>query len=110
MDIFSSSVYAAEWADSTGEKPAVFKDLEVVFSNTLNIAVALAGIVLFIMLIIGGLGYLTSTGDPEKVKKSGAILTWAIVGFVLLIASWFILKLLSQFTGIDLTQFEIPGT
>ena len=109
MAIFSSPVYAAEWT-TTAEEPAVFKDLEVVFSNTLNIAVALAGIVLFVMLIIGGLGYLTSAGDPEKVKKSGGTITWAILGFVLLIASWFILKLLGQFTGIDLTQFKIPGT
>ena len=85
------------------------KSLETVFSNILNIAVALAGIVLFVMLIIGGLGYLTSAGEPEKVKKSGATLTWAIVGFVLLIVSWFILNLLGQFTGIDLIKFEIPG-
>lgn len=109
MAIFSSSVYAADWSEPTGASPAAFKDLEVVFSNTLNIAIALAGIVLFVMLIIGGLGYLTSAGDPEKVKKAGGTITWAILGFVLLIASWFILKLLGQFTGVDLTQFEIPG-
>ncbi|GAG75623.1 unnamed protein product, partial [marine sediment metagenome] len=58
------------------------KSLETVFSNIINVAVALAGVVLFAMLMIGGLGYLTSAGDPEKVKKASATLTWAIVGFV----------------------------
>ena len=110
MILYTPLVHSVEWSDSTGTNPATFKDLEVIFSNTLNIAVALAGILLFIMLVVGGFSYLTSTGDPEKVKKAGGILTWAIVGFVLLIASWFILRLLSQFTGIDLTKFEIPGS
>ena len=56
MAIFSPFVYAAEWTTSA-EEPASFRDLEVVFSNTLNIAVVLAGIVLFIMLVVGGFSY-----------------------------------------------------
>lgn len=86
------------------------KSLETIFSNIFNIAITLAGLVLFIMLIIGGFSYLTSGGDPEKNKKAASTLTWAIIGLVLLIASWFILRFLSEFTGIDLTKFELPGT
>ncbi|HUW21523.1 MAG TPA: pilin [Candidatus Bathyarchaeia archaeon] len=88
---------------------ATFKSLEFVFRRILNIAFTLAGVVLFVMLLVGGFGYLTSSGDPDKAKKAGATITSAIVGFVLLILSWFILRLLSQFTGVDLTKFEIPG-
>ncbi len=98
-----------EW-NRPADEPAQFKDLEVVFANILNVALVLAGLVLFVMLMLGGINYLTSGGDPEKAKKAQGTLTWAIVGFILLIASWFILRFLSQFTGIDLTKFEIPGT
>jgi len=83
--------------------------LETVFSNVLNIAVTLAGLILFIMLLVGGFNYLTSGGDPEKVKKASGTIANALVGFILLISSWFIIRLLSQFTGVDLTTFEIPG-
>lgn len=87
---------------------ATFKSLETVFANIISVAVRLAGLTLFFMLIVGGFGYLTGGGDPEKIKKSSATITWAIVGFILLIASWFFLRLISQFTGVDLTYFEIP--
>jgi len=97
------------WKYVDPEGVATFRSLETVFSNILNVAVTLAGLVLFIMLIMGGFGFLTSGGDPEKVKKASGTLTWAIVGFVLLIASWFILRLIGKFTGVDLTTFEIPG-
>ncbi len=114
MIILTSVVYALkDWEEIDKmvgtEGVASFKSLEAIFSNILNIAIALAGVLLFVMLIIGGFSFLTSGGDPEKVKKAGGILTWAIAGFVLLIASWFILRFLSQFTGIDLTKFEVPG-
>jgi hypothetical protein len=89
---------------------AKFKALEVIFSNILNIAVVLAGLVLFVMLIVGGLGYLFSAGDPEKAQKAQGTLTWAIIGFVLLIASWFILRFLKEFSGVDLTKFELPSS
>jgi len=89
---------------------ATFKSLETVFSNILNIAIRLAGIILFVMLVAGGFNYLTSGGNPERAKKASGTITWAVAGFILLIASWFILRFLGQFTGVDLTQFELPGT
>ena len=88
---------------------ATIQSLEYVFSNVLGVVVRLAGLALFVMLILGGFGMLTAGGDPEKLKKAQGTMTSAVVGFILLIASWFILRLISQFTGVDLTKFEIPG-
>ncbi len=86
---------------------AQLKSLEFIFQRILNVAVSLAGLTLFVMLLVGGINYLTAGGDPEKAKKAQGTLTWAITGFVLLIASWFILNLISQFTGVELTKFEL---
>jgi len=90
-------------------KVATFKALETIFSNILNIALTLGGIVVFVMLIIGGLNFLLSGGDPEKVKKSGQTLTWAIAGLFILVGIWFIFQLIEQFTGVTVTEFEVPG-
>ena len=44
--------------------------------------------------------------SPTKAAESARkTLTYAILGLVLIIAAWFILKFLSEFTGVDLTEF-----
>jgi len=45
----------------------------------------------FIALIIAGFLYLTSVGDPGKMKDAKDRAIWAIGGLVLLLASWLIL-------------------
>ncbi|MCM8787874.1 MAG: pilin [Candidatus Omnitrophica bacterium] len=91
-----------------GDVPTI-KSLESVFGNILNVASAVAGIALFIVLIVGGFNYLTSGGDPEKLKKAGQTITSGLTGLFLLILVWFIFLLIEQFTGVNITSFEIPG-
>lgn len=68
--------------------------LEVVFGNILTAASALIILVLFIMLIVGGFYYLTSFGNPEKIKKAQGTLKFAIIGFVLFLCSYLILNII----------------
>lgn len=93
-------------ADDLTSDVAQLSSIEFLLKRILNIAIPLAGLTLFIMLLAGGITWLTAGGDPEKAKKAQGTLTWAIAGFVLLIASWFILGLISQFTGVELTKLE----
>ena len=83
------------------------KDLVSIVENIISIAIRLAGVAAFIMLIIGGFKYLTSGGDPKAAESARKTITYAILGLVLIIAAWFILKFLSEFTGVDLTEFKI---
>ena len=81
------------------------KDLVDIVENIFNLAIRLAGILAFIMLILGGFKYLTSGGDPKATESARKTLTYAVLGLVLVIAAWFILKFLSEFTGVNLTEF-----
>lgn len=101
-------VYAQEWSDPKGDQPATIKDLEVVFARVIGIATQLAGLGLFVMLVVGGFKYLTSRGDQQKTAEAQATMTWAIIGLVVIITGWLILKILSSVLGIDLLIFEIP--
>lgn len=106
-------VYAADpdqWKGLENTDVATFASLETIFSNILNIVSVLAGIAVFVMLILGSISLLTSGGDPEKVKKATGQLTWAIVGLFLMIAVWFIFRLIQEFTGVNITEFKIPGS
>ncbi|HUS60256.1 MAG TPA: pilin [Nevskiaceae bacterium] len=92
------------------QDPAEIKDFEEIVRNILNIAIRLAGVALFIMLIVGGFKYLTAGGDPKKAEAAQKTLTYAIGGLVLVILAWFILLFIKEFTGVDVTKFQIIPT
>ncbi len=62
----------------------------------------IAGLVLFIMLIMGGFGLLTSGGNPDKVNAAKGKLTSALIGFVIIFVSYWLMKILEIIFGIDL--------
>jgi len=83
------------------------KYLECIFGNVVTIILGLAGIVLFIMLIVGGFRYITSGGDPKSVEAARKTLTSAIGGIVLIALAFLILKFIEVFTGVPVTEFKI---
>lgn len=89
------------------EGVATLKCLECIFQNILNIVIRLAGIAVFIFIIIGGFKYLTSGGDPKATESAKNTLTYAILGLALLILAWFILLFVEKFTGVKVTEFKI---
>lgn len=88
---------------------ATIQGLECLFYNVLQVIVGFAGLAFFIMFIIGGFKYLFSSGDDKRVAVASATLTMAIFGLIGVIASWFILKLIERFTGVNVTNFVIPN-
>lgn len=79
-----------------------------VFTNLVSALLALGGVILFIMLLSGGFKFLTSGGDPKAVEGAKKTMTYAILGVVLLAASYLILKILSDITGVqDILEFNI---
>lgn len=70
------------------------KCFEVVFSNILVIAGGLVIIALFVMFVIGSFNYLTSLGNAEKLKKAKGTIQYAIIGLVIFLASFLILRII----------------
>lgn len=69
------------------------------FTNIANGAFALAGIAAVILITLSGIRLLLSGGDPVKVEKSKKSMTYAIIGFVIILLSFTILKAISLVTG-----------
>ena len=59
-------------------------------------ALSIIGALTLLMLVWGGFQWLTSAGNPEKVKSGTQTMIWAIIGVVLVFASYL---LLSTFTS-----------
>ncbi len=67
---------------------------EAVFSNLVFMSGTIIALVLFVMLFMGGFSYLTSLGNPEKMKKAQSTLMYAVIGFVLFLSTFVILKVI----------------
>ena len=85
--------------------------LESIFNNALKAIFALAGVVAFIVLVMGGFKYITAGGDEKAVGEARKMLTGAITGLLLVVAVWGLLSILSYyiFKSNALFTFTIPG-
>lgn len=66
--------------------------------------ITIGGLVTFIALVSAGFQYLTSVGDPSKMKEATSNITSAVLGLTLLLSSWLILNTINP----ELTTFN-PG-
>ena len=94
-----SSNYLAQAPIETSGGVATLRGLEGLFQNVLGAALSVAGIALFIMLLLGGFQFMTAGGDPKKVSSAWNTLTYAIVGLILVALSYLIIAFISSFTG-----------
>ncbi len=53
-----------------------------VIQGILNIIIGVSGIVAAIFVVVGGVNYMTSTGDPAKVKRAKDTILYACIGLV----------------------------
>lgn len=92
-----------------GNAPAQLSQLELVFEKAVSSLLALGGVTLFIMLLVGGFKYLTAGSDGKAMEGAQKTLTYAIGGLVLLAGSYMLLRIIGEFTGTEgvLTDFKI---
>lgn len=69
----------------------------------------LAGILLFVLLIAGGYGIImgAGSGDSGQVGKGQKALTAAIIGFVIVFASWWIIQVIEVVTGMKILELGV---
>ena len=60
--------------------------------NIVNGIIFAAGIVAVIFIVIGGINYMTSAGDPGKVKKGKDTILYAMIGLVICALSFAIVN------------------
>ncbi|OGD93914.1 hypothetical protein A2697_04930 [Candidatus Curtissbacteria bacterium RIFCSPHIGHO2_01_FULL_41_44] len=103
LTAFVSPVYA-----QTDPPPAKLLDVVDILQRIIKLLAPAAGIAFFVMLLVGGFQFVTSGGDPKAAGQARSTLTMAVIGIILVVASWLILKLIAGLTGVDVTTVEIP--
>ncbi|PIS23143.1 hypothetical protein COT49_01640 [candidate division WWE3 bacterium CG08_land_8_20_14_0_20_40_13] len=76
------------------------------FVDTISVVLfavgVVSGLILLGMLITGGIMYMSSQGDEKQLNRAKKQITDALVGFVIVIMSWWAIRILEKIFGIDL--------
>jgi len=62
----------------------------------------IAGLLLLLYLIIGGFGLLTSGGDPKKMQGAKGQITNALVGFLIIFVSYWLVQIIGSILGLEI--------
>ena len=93
-----------EYPEVAGEKPEQVTILVSEYVKYIfNLLIWISGIVALMSLIIGGIFYLTSAGEPEKLSKAKKQILAAFFGIVILLSSYLILTTINP----DLVSLEM---
>lgn len=63
-------------------------DVPTLIRNVFNVVVFAAGAIFVILLLIGGIQYLTAAGNEESIGKARSLIINSIVGLIVVLASW----------------------
>jgi TRAP-type C4-dicarboxylate transport system permease small subunit len=64
-------------------------------------------VVFFFMLLVGGVQWISSGGDKAALESARGKLSNALIGLVILLASFAVIKLVEGFFGVDILQLDI---
>lgn len=77
---------------------ATLNCLPALFQNVVKAALLFAGAVALFLIIISGLKFITSAGDPKQVEGAKHTMTYAIIGLIIILTSFLIINLIANIT------------
>jgi succinate dehydrogenase hydrophobic anchor subunit len=87
--------------DQIIEGPLQFNTLAEIVSRVVNFfLIPISGVILLLVFIWAGYDFMTSEGNPEKIKSAQAKITTGIIGIVLLVLAFLIVKVVELILGI----------
>jgi hypothetical protein len=93
------AAYAQDWGGCVVDNVASLRCIPVVFSNLINAALIFVGSIAVIMLIYAGIQYVRSGGDPKQTQAAQKIITYAIIGLILVLSSFGIIYFIGYLTN-----------
>ena len=83
---------ASSSADCTTDSSAANSKVDSIIETAINLFSLVVGIVAVIMIIVGGLKYITSGGDSGNVTGAKNTILYAVIGLVVVALAQFIVK------------------
>lgn len=87
--------------DIAGEKVVSLECLPVAIANVVNWLLILAVPITLFFIILAGINYTMSGGEEKKKENAKKTLTYGIFGFIVIILSFFIIRVIAYITNVD---------
>jgi cytochrome bd-type quinol oxidase subunit 2 len=83
-------------------KESAMESLSNIFSNVLGVMTIVGGLMFVLYFVLGGISWLTSGGEREKVEKAKKQMTNAAIGLIVVVASYAIAFIVGKVLGIEI--------
>lgn len=99
------------WGDCVENGVATLRCLPVVFHNLISALLMFVGIVTVFFIILAGFKFAMSGGDQKKIGEAKKVMTFAIVGVIVVLLSFAIIYFIGYATNTTncITNFNIKG-
>jgi len=91
-----------EGVSITDQLDPKFTNPASIINEALKYIFPFAGLILFFMLIAAGFQLLTAAGNEESIKKAQQKITYAVLGFVVIFVSFWLIKILEVVFGVEI--------
>ncbi len=92
-----SMFFTATQAFAADDPPKLAGSIQPIVDKVLGYLFPMASLIALVFIIIGGYMWMVSGGDPSKVKQAQGTLTWAILGLVIVLLIFGILRIVINF-------------
>jgi hypothetical protein len=79
-----------------------FNNIGSLVNLLVPLAILIASLIFLFMIFKAAFTLLTSQGDPEKISSAQSTITYGVIGLVIIMLSFFIVKIIELVLGIDL--------
>jgi hypothetical protein len=80
-------------------EPPKIEDLFASFDSVLDYLIPIGILLAIAFVVVGGYMWISSTGNPDKVKQAQGTLTWAILGLVFILLAGLLIKTLVDYVA-----------
>lgn len=78
------------------DNPLNTNDPRVIIGNVIKVALGLVGSLALLLFIYGGLMWMTSAGNADRLKRGLDTLVWAAIGLIVILGSYTIVNFVIQ--------------
>ena len=75
-------------ADTSASAGATQTDLPTIINNVINVLLYIVGVAAVVMLIVGGIRYIVSSGDQQAVAGAKNTIIYSIVGIIVAVLAY----------------------
>lgn len=106
---FATEAMAQQTTGQVNTVPAVNLSIQQVyqtFVNVMNWVFSFAIVLAVILIIVGGVSYMTAGGDDTKLGTAKKRIIWGLVGAAIVIVAWGLISLIANFFNANIQK---PG-